>query len=210
MQPPTSSRPAVAFRRLSMAALLVLLGACAPRALAPPPPAAALPPAAAVPPPAEAGAPPGRYVGGPVPLECAPFARAISGIDLSGAAADWWQKAAGRYARSAQPAVGAVLVFRRTDRLADGHAAVVSTVVSARTILVTQANWVAKRVTEDMPVMDVSAANDWSAVRVWWPPAGQMGSRHYPTWGFILPARPVSRDGMQATTREVMRVSSAE
>lgn len=210
MQPRTSSRPAVAFRLLSMATLLVLLAACAPRALVPPPPVAAPPPATAARPPAQEGEAAGRYVGGPVALQCAPFARALSGVDLRGPAADWWQQALGRYARSSRPAVGAVLTFHRTSRLPDGHAAVVSSVISARTILVTQANWVARRVTEDMPVMDVSPANDWSAVRVWWPPAGQMGSRHYPTWGFILPDRPISRDGLEASTREVMRVSSAE
>ncbi|MBE0530942.1 MAG: CHAP domain-containing protein [Rhodospirillales bacterium] len=185
-----------------MAALLAILGACAPGAL-PPPPAAGLPSA-------EDAAATGRYVGGPVALQCAPFARALSGVDLRGPAADWWQKAEARYARSSRPAVGAVLAFRRTSRLPDGHAAVVSGVISQRTILVTQANWVAGRVTEDMPVLDVSPANDWSAVRVWWPPSGQMGIRHYPTWGFILPDRPISRDGLEASTREVMRVSSSE
>jgi hypothetical protein len=89
-------------------------------------------------------------------------------------------------------------------------AAVVSSVISERTILVTQANWVAHRVTEDMPVMDVSPANDWSAVRVWWPPSGQMGSRHYPTWGFILPDRPMSRDGLEASMRETLRITSSD
>ena len=43
-------------------------------------------------------------VGGRVAVECAPFARALSGIHLSGAAADWWSQADGRYARGATPA----------------------------------------------------------------------------------------------------------
>jgi hypothetical protein len=179
-----------------IAALLAILGGCVSHA--PPPPVA------------EDGDAPGRYVGGPVALECAPFARALTGVDLRGPAADWWQKASGRYVRSSRPAVGAVLAFRRTSRLSDGHAAVVSSVVSDRTILVTQANWVAHRVTKDMPVMDVSPANDWSAVRVWWPPSGQMGSRHYPTWGFILPDRPMSRDGLEASMRETLRITSSD
>jgi len=183
---------------LALLALMALLVGCAPRGAPSPPPAAAPPPALAAVPPAEPGAAPGRYVGGPVALECAPFARALTGIELRGAAADWWQQAAGRYDRSSRPAVGAVLAFRRTSRLADGHAAVVTHVIDARTILVSQANWVANRVTEDMPVMDVSAANDWSAVRVWWPPAGQMGTRPYPTWGFILPDRPLTREALAA------------
>jgi hypothetical protein len=38
--------------------------------------------------------PAGDYVGGSVPLDCVPFARALSGVRLSGAAADWWSQAA--------------------------------------------------------------------------------------------------------------------
>ena len=143
-------------------------------------------------------------------LECAPFARAVSGVNLRGAAADWWQAAAGRYVRTSQPVVGAVLAFRRTSRLPDGHAAVVSRLLSDREILVTQANWVPHRVTEDMPVIDVSAANDWSMIRVWWPPSGQMGSRTYPAWGFILPDQPMSHDGQEASMMEVLRVASSD
>jgi hypothetical protein len=51
---------------------------------------------------------------GNVPLECAPFARAVSGVQLRGAAADWWPQAEGRYRRTQTPAVGSVLVFRRS------------------------------------------------------------------------------------------------
>ena len=63
-----------------------------------------------------------------------------------------------------------------------------------REILVTQANWVRNRVTEDQPVVDVSPRNDWSMVRVWWPPSGQMGVADYPAHGFLLATRPKSRD----------------
>lgn len=189
-------------RLLPMFALLAVLGGCA----SPAP----TPPSVAARPPADDGVATGRYVGGPVMLECVPFARALSGVDLHGPAADWWQRADGRYARTARPAVGAVLVFRRTDRLRHGHAAVVSRLVSNRTILVTQANWVPHRITEDLPVLDVSPANDWSAVRVWWPPSGQMGVHRYPTWGFILPDRPLSRDGLEASLRETLRVTSSD
>lgn len=151
----------------------------------------------------------GGYVGGTVALECAPFARALSGVNLKGAAADWWQEADGRYTRTATPLVGAVLSFRRTSRLPDGHAAVVTRLVSERKILVTQANWVRHRVTEDMPVIDVSAANDWSEVRVWWPPSGQMGSGHYPTWGFISPDQPISRDRLASALPTAIRTASS-
>jgi hypothetical protein len=40
---------------------------------------------------------------GNVPLDCAPFARAVSGVQLHGAAADWWPQAEGRYRRTQTP-----------------------------------------------------------------------------------------------------------
>ena len=71
---------------------------------------------------------------GNVPLDCTPSARAVSGVQLRGAAADWWAQAEGRYRRTQTPAVGSVLVFRRPARLPDGHVAVVSSVLSERRI----------------------------------------------------------------------------
>lgn len=146
----------------------------------------------------EAGAVPGLDM--PLAVECAPFARALSGLQLRGAAADWWHQAAGRYAQSQVPVAGSVLVLRRSDRLASGHVAVVSRVLSERHILVTHANWVRYRLTADQPVVDVSPDNDWSLVRVWWPPSGQFGITRYPAYGFILPDRTVSPDDVTAAT----------
>ncbi|WP_241911544.1 CHAP domain-containing protein [Telmatospirillum siberiense] len=166
------------------------------------------PPVATTAPPAAEAPSIGGYVGGMVPIECAPFARSVSGVNLRGDAADWWQAAAGRYVRTSTPVVGAVLAFRRTSRLPSGHAAVVSRLVSDREIRVTQANWVPHRVTEDMPVIDISPDNDWTMVRVWWPPIGQLGSGHFPTWGFITPEHPSTRErlivAMQETIRSVL------
>lgn len=153
------------------------------------------------------GARAGDYVGGTVPVECVPFARALSGVRLNGAAADWWWAADGRYSRSYTPAVGSVLVLQRTGRLPSGHVAVVSQVVSRRQVLVTQANWVHHRVTEDQPVIDVSPAGDWSLVRVWWPPSGQMGVTDYPAHGFISAGRPASHDGLTAAVPSAIRVA---
>ncbi len=116
--------------------------------------------------------------------ECVPFARALSGIALSGDAYTWWDQAAGRYQRSRTPDVGAVLVFARTPRLPQGHVSVVSQLLSQRRILVTQANWVHARITRDQ-VLDISPLNDWSLVRVWWQPADQLGATAYPISGFI-------------------------
>jgi hypothetical protein len=150
----------------------------------------------------------GGYVGGTVTAECAPFARALTGVRLSGAAADWWWEADGRYVRQGAPAEGSVLVLRRSDRLPSGHVAVVSQVLSARQILVTQANWVHHRVTEDQPVIDVSPSNDWSLVRVWWPPAGAMGATDYPAYGFIRPDRPATHQQLTASVPRAIRILS--
>ena len=121
-------------------------------------------------------------------IECAPYARQISGVDLYGDAASWWDAADGRYPRSTQPTPGAVLVFRRSSRLPYGHVSVVTHLDDARTIRVTQANWVHHHIARNEPVVDVSPANDWTAVRVWWAPAGELGLTTYPAFGFVGPA----------------------
>lgn len=158
----------------------------------------------------ETGARAGDYVGGSVAVECAPFARALSGVRLSGAAADWWWQANGRYARSDAPAVGSVLVLRRSGRLPSGHVAVVSQVLGHRQILVTQANWVHHRVSQDQPVIDVSANNDWSAVRIWWPPSSGMGLTDYAAYGFIRAEKPTTHDQLISATPRAIRLAANE
>ena len=118
-------------------------------------------------------------------LECAPFARQVTGIQLYGHAASWWAQAEGRYERDSRPIEGGVLVFRSSARLPYGHVSVVGRRVSGREIRVTQANWVHRRITRDETVLDVSPANDWSLVRVWWAPSGGLGTTVYPVHGFI-------------------------
>lgn len=125
-------------------------------------------------------------------VECAPYARQVSGIQLYGDAAAWWDQAEGRYARASQPSPGAVLVFRRTGRLPDGHVSTVTQVVSSRDIRVNDANWVHGRISSDEAIVDVSPGNDWSAVRVWWAPSASLGITTYPTFGFILPQPPAT------------------
>lgn len=131
-----------------------------------------------------------RYPG----ISCAPFAREVVGFRLSGDAASWWQEAAGRYRRGNWPREGAALVFRRSSRLPYGHVSVVSRVLDPRHILVIQANWVHGEMDEDQLVVDVSRRNDWSAVRVWYPPTGRLGAHVYRTYGFIIPPRSLSHD----------------
>lgn len=117
-------------------------------------------------------------------LQCVPYAREVSHIDLSGNAYLWWAEAAGRYARGNAPEEGAVLNFRSIGRMPLGHVAVVTAVMDSRTILITQANWVRGTITNDVTVQDVSANNDWSQVKVELGDTSQGGSS-YPTYGFI-------------------------
>ena len=129
----------------------------------------------------------GRIGGG---LECVPFARETSGIQIFGNAATWWHEAVGRYAEGRTPEIGAVLVFRPTDVIKLGHVAVVSRIVSPRILMITHANWsriggLRGQIERDVTLVDASAANDWSAVRVWWRDAKGLGRTSYPVYGFI-------------------------
>lgn len=148
----------------------------------------------------------------PRAISCVPFARALSGIALAGDAHLWWAAAAGRYRRGARPEPGAVLVFRRTGRLPQGHLAVVVGLAGPREVLVTHANWGsgAERgaVAENQPVRDVSARNDWSAVRVWHAPSGTLGASVFPTHGFILPPAPADPVRLAARVPEAARLSA--
>ena len=128
-----------------------------------------------------------KIVKGASRVECVPYARRLSGINLRGDAWTWWRNATDRYARSSRPAVGSIIVLARTDRLRHGHIAVVTKVVNSREILVEHANWLNKgRIHKEQPVLDVSKNNDWSAVRVWYTPGNQLGARTYPVAGFVL------------------------
>ncbi len=125
-------------------------------------------------------------------LQCEPFARELSGIALYGDAATWWPQAAGRYRRGDSPEIGAVLVLGRQSRLPRGHLAVVSRLIDARRVEVTQANWEPGVVDRDQLIVDVSPDNDWTEVRVWWPPTHRLGTHTYSAVGFILPGRPAT------------------
>ena len=117
---------------------------------------------------------------------CALFARAVTGVALYGAAGGWWDEAEGRYQRGHQPAVGAILVFKRTRQIPSGHVAVVARIVGAHEILVDQANWYHGTVSRGMSVIDTSRDHDWTTVAVINPPSGTHGS-DYPTYGFVYP-----------------------
>jgi len=121
-------------------------------------------------------------------ISCVPFARADSGISVAGNAWQWWDNAAGVYARGAVPEAGSVLTFRSNGRMRLGHVAVVDRVINPREIEIEHANWWGPGayggVARNIPVVDVSEANDWSAVRVGLGQSGEFGSV-YPTYGFI-------------------------
>ncbi len=121
-------------------------------------------------------------------ISCVPIARSVSGIDVAGNAWQWGNNAAGVYARGSVAEPGSVLAFRSNGRMRLGHVAVVSRVINAREIEVEHANWSGPGmhggVTRNVPVVDVSENNDWTAVRVGIGQSGQFGSV-YPTYGFI-------------------------
>jgi|GEM_PF-360432 len=134
-------------------------------------------------------------------LTCAPFARELSGIALYGDAATWWDGASGKYKRGNKPVVGGVLVFQRSSRLPSGHVAVVSRILTPRQVQVIQANWVPNELEQDQLVVDVSASNDWSEVRVWYPPNNQLGTHTYSAYGFILPPRPATHEELASAAQ---------
>ena len=131
----------------------------------------------------------------PAPIQCVPFVRELSGVNLYGNAYTWWDSAAEQgYQRASVPELNAVLVLKKSDRLANGHVAMVRRIDGPRKIEVTHANWgsderTRRLVHDSMPVIDVSPANDWSEVEFFNEQAGVYG-QPYTAWGFIYPKAP--------------------
>jgi hypothetical protein len=119
-------------------------------------------------------------------LFCVEYARMRSGLAVFGDAKHWWERAKNMYARVSHPVEEAVMVFSGSKRLKRGHVAVVTNIVSPRQIIVDQANWQNHgEIDHATPVLDVSADNDWSKVRVWDMRSGQFGTHVYAISGFI-------------------------
>ncbi|MBP0443947.1 CHAP domain-containing protein [Roseomonas sp. SSH11] len=138
-------------------------------------------------------------------ISCVPYARMVTGMQVSGNGGTWWHNAAGQYARGNRPEAGSVLVFRSSGGMRAGHVAVVERQVSAREITIHHANWEGPgirkgTVTRNVSVIDVSDANDWTAVRVQVGFDGSTHGRVYPTYGFIF-NRP---DGVPAARGPMM------
>jgi surface antigen len=125
-------------------------------------------------------------------LQCVPFARAVSGVEIRGDAYTWWDQAEGRYDRGSRPKVGAVLAFKPYGGMRLGHVAAVRKIIDDRNILVSHANWsliegTRGHIENNVRVVDVSETNDWSEVRVWFDSLGDIGTTHWPVHGFIYP-----------------------
>ena len=119
-------------------------------------------------------------------LFCVEYARMRSGLAVFGDARHWWDRAKNLYARMSNPVEEAVMVFAGSKRLKRGHVAVVTEIVSPRQIIVDQANWQNHgEIDHATPVLDVSAANDWSLVRVWDMHSNTFGTHVYAISGFI-------------------------
>lgn len=128
-------------------------------------------------------------------LQCVPYARALSGVQIRGDAHSWWDQAAGLYQRGVRPAVGAVMSFRPHGAMRLGHVAVVRKIIDKRTLLISHANWstingVRGHIENDVRVIDASDDNDWSRVQVWYSPNNALGTTEWPLNGFIYPAKP--------------------
>ena len=127
-------------------------------------------------------------------LQCVPYARERTGLQIYGDAHTWWDQAEGRYKRGFRPKIGAVMAFRPTSSMALGHVAAVSRVIDSRTVLLDHANWSPingrrGQIERDVRAIDVSPANDWSQVRVWYAPLGDLGTTAWSVAGFIYNER---------------------
>jgi surface antigen len=144
-------------------------------------------------------------------LQCVPYARQVSGIQIYGDAWTWWDQAADRYERGFRPKVGAVMAFKPHGNMRLGHVAAVSRIVNSRTVLLRHANWSPingrrGQIEDNVRAIDVSPDNDWSEVRVWFGPIQAIGGTSWPIHGFIYnrPAKRLDRGTVlaRATKRD--------
>ncbi len=132
------------------------------------------------------------------PLQCVPYAREVSGVQIYGDAYTWWDQAQGRFARSTMPSQGSVMVLYNYAGPARAHVAVVKRIVNPREIRIDHANWLDDgAIYTDDPVRDVSPDNDWTQVRVFNIRNQAWGARVYQVQGFIGPG-PLGSDLMVA------------
>ncbi len=144
-------------------------------------------------------------------LQCVPYARAHSAIDLHGNAATWWAQAAGNYDRGQTPRPGSVLVFKATGAMRVGHVAVVKQIVDERHVVLNHANWSRPGMIETSAMAeDVSEKGDWTDVRVWYAPTHSMGVRVSPAFGFIYAPGTQDAEPEAAPRRERFETAFAD
>lgn len=152
-------------------------------------------------------------------LQCVPYARRVSGIQIFGDAHTWWDQAAGRYERGYKPRVGAVMAFKPFGNMRLGHVAAISRIIDSRTVLLRHSNWSPingrrGQIEDDVRAIDVSENNDWSEVRVWFDPIQALGGTHWPVQGFIYnrPSRRLDEGSVlaKATKRASVKMASAQ
>jgi hypothetical protein len=137
-------------------------------------------------------------------LQCVPYARALTGVEIRGDAHTWWGQAEGRYERGYMPKVGAVMALPPHGNMRLGHVAAVRRIIDNRTILISHANWstiggIRGHIENDVLAVDASEANDWSRVKIWYTPNAALGGTEWPVHGFIYPKRTRSiAEGKQA------------
>lgn len=119
-------------------------------------------------------------------VQCAPYAREHSAVNLRGAAASWWGEAQGQYNRTSSPCGGCagVSIYRQA---AIGPCFCGQTGAKFPPCAGGSRKLGAGEVTHRAPVVDVSPNNNWTRVRVWWSPIHAMGKTVYPVYGFIEP-----------------------
>ncbi len=127
-------------------------------------------------------------------LQCVPYARQLSGIQIYGDAHTWWKQAKGRYQTGETPQEGAVLSLKSHGKMRLGHVAYVSKVLDNRNILLSHANWSPingrrGQIERNVAAIDVSKNNDWSRVKIWYAPIDGLGKTAYPVNGFIYSDR---------------------
>jgi surface antigen len=91
-------------------------------------------------------------------LQCVPYARKVSGIQLFGDAHTWWDQA-GRYERGFTPKVGAVMSFHAHGAMRLGHVAMVSRIIDPARCLLRHANWSPINGMRGQPEDDVRAVD---------------------------------------------------
>ena len=154
----------------------------------------------------------GSFSGG---ISCVPYARSVTGMEISGNGREWWHNAAGRYARGQRPEPGSILSFPGSGGMSRGHVAVVSRVMNPRLIEIDHANWGGPgiprgTVMRNIRVIDVSDDNSWTAVRVQTGWDSTTFGREYPTHGFIHNRPASSFAANEDMLRNVAYVQSRE